>query len=91
MKTMTPAYTEKFMSHNPTQLLQQLNSNKQVCTFYEHPTKGDEAAVYVMIGEVLADTGFFDTDDFYFESDYEPTLIDGQIMCLFETNSTKRV
>lgn len=86
MTTKTPEFTAKFMAHNPTVLDTKLSSHKQVCTFYEHPTRGDEAPVYVMIGEVLADTEFFDLDDFYTGSDYEPVLIDGQIICNFEAN-----
>jgi hypothetical protein len=84
MKTQSEVYTTKFMAHNPTVLDTRVNSNRQVCTFLEHPTLGEDAAVYVMIGEILADTEFFDLEDFYYGSDYEPTLIDGKIICKFE-------
>lgn len=84
MKTKSTEYTAKFMAHDPTVLDTKVNSNKQVCTFYEHPTLGEDDCIYVMIGERLADTEFFDLGDFYLGSDYEPTLIDGQIICKFE-------
>lgn len=84
MITQTEAYTKKFMAHNPTVLDTRVNSIKQVCTFFEHPTQGDSAFVYVMIGDILANTEFFELEDFYLGSDYEPHLINNEILCKFE-------
>lgn len=82
MITKSEIYTTKFMAHNPMALDTVVNSKGQTCTYYEHPTMGDESTVYVMIDGILADTDFFDIDQL---SDYEPILTkDGVILCSFE-------
>lgn len=83
MKTKTTEYAAKFMANNPTVLDTKINSVGQTCTFYEHPTLGEDACVYVMIDGILADTDFYDVDQ---PSDYEPILKDGEIACAFEIN-----
>lgn len=81
MKTQPQIYTDKFMSKNPTVLATKVNIEGQTCTYYEHPTQGEDACVYVMIDGVLADTDFYDVDQ---PEDYEPILKDGVIACKFE-------
>lgn len=84
MVTKNESFRDKFMAMDPTLIDQGTNSLGQIWQAYEHPTKGDETFVYVMIGDVLASSEFFDTEDFYHGSDYEPTLVDNEIKCKFE-------
>jgi hypothetical protein len=86
MITKNEKFKEKFFSLNPTLLDEGTNSIGQKWEAYEHPLRGDIEFVYVMINNVLADSEFFETDDFYHGSDYEPVLIGGEIFCKFETN-----
>jgi hypothetical protein len=85
MITKSKEYKEKFFSHNPTLLDEGTNSIGQKWEAYEHPLYGDTDGVYILIDSVLADSEFFETDDFFQGSDYEPVLIDGKIVCKFET------
>jgi hypothetical protein len=63
----------------------------------ENPVHGDEAPVIAICREYMvkvgpleyvrgaaANTTFFDTDDMYEGSDYEPLFIDGKLICRYE-------
>ncbi len=78
---------EKFMELDPTEYDRYVNQLGQTVINYEHPTRGDEAAVIGCIDENVFDTDFFDTDDFFEGSDYNYILMpDGQIDCAFNFN-----
>lgn len=49
MTTKSPIYTDKFLSQNPTVLDTKVNNQNQTCVYYEHPTLGEDACVYVLI------------------------------------------
>ena len=52
--------TELFMSHKPTELMR-----IKGYVLYEHPTRGDEAPIYMVTPTgKLCNTGFYDLDDF---------------------------
>ena len=51
-----------------------------IAVCHEHMSKGDEGYVY----GAAANTTFFDTDDMYEGSDYEPLFIDGKLTYRFE-------
>jgi hypothetical protein len=66
---------EKFMSNNPFQLGEMVNSKGQNITFYEHPVYGDEVEVVCVCHEmrVANYSGFMETDDMMAEhGEYEP-------------------
>lgn len=86
MRLLSKQQAERFLSKNPTELLTQRNSIGQTCVYYECPNYGDESPVYVAIGNVIALTDFYETDDFYVGSDYEPQLVKGgtEVLCKFE-------
>ena len=84
MITKSDKFRDNFMSYNPTLLDEGTNSLGQTWKVYEHPLRGDGDYVFVMIDNVLANSEFFDTEDFYHGSDYEPTLVDNEIKCKFE-------
>lgn len=84
METLTLQQSERFLSGKPTELLERKNTSGQTCVYFEHPTKGEDAPIYVAIGNKIANTGFYDLGDFYIGSDYEPTLYKGEIHCRFE-------
>jgi hypothetical protein len=63
----------------------------------ENPVHGDEAPVIAICHEYMmkvgpleyvygaaANTSFFDTDDMYEGSDYEPLFFDGKLICRYE-------
>lgn len=76
---------DKLMAHNPTQLDTMVNQRGQTVTFYEHPTAGDEWTVLGVIDKTAFDTDFWDTGDFFEDSDYNPILLDsGDVVCQFE-------
>lgn len=87
MKTLLDSKRDEFMSRKPTELLTSKNSKGQTCVYFEHPTHGEDAPIYVAIGNRLANTGRNDISDFYIGSDYEPVLVKGlEIMCKFESD-----
>ena len=56
----TVANVAKFFAHNPYLLL-----TIGEYRFYEHPTRGDEAPIYMTTPDGrLINTGFYDCDDF---------------------------
>jgi hypothetical protein len=88
MRTLTRESSAKFLAHNPTVLATTINRLGQLVTFYEHPTKGDEAPVYAAIADRLANTDTYDLDDMVNQcigyDDYVPVLVDDKIRCVFE-------
>ena len=76
----------KLMSLNPDVLDSVVNQAGQTIEFYEHPIHGDSAPVIAVNKdlEMAANTDFFDTDDFYQDSDYNPIFEDGKCFCAYE-------
>ena len=75
-------FTENFMAQNPYVLGTHVNRLGQLITFYEHPTRGDEAFVYGMIDGILFNTGFMDLDDMTAEhGEYTPEIEKGALWC----------
>lgn len=58
---------ELFMSHDPSKIGEMVNQLGQTVEFYEHPLLGDGVPVYAKIGDVIANTGFYDTGDFFMQ------------------------
>ena len=75
---------DKLMANDPTWYHEIKNQLGQLVTFYEHPFLGDESSVLGTINNVAFDTGFFDTEDMYKDSDYLPVLCGGLVCCYFE-------
>ena len=87
MNLLSDHQRDLFLSAKPTELLVRKNSKQQTCVYFEHPTKGEDAPVYVAIGNKIANTGFNDLSDFYVGSDYEPILVPKVgIICKFEAD-----
>lgn len=76
----------KLMELNPTELDDFTNYLGQKMVFLEHPTQGDSYPVIVAFPEekLAFNSGFYDTDDFYLGSDYEPVLVDGVMKARWE-------
>jgi hypothetical protein len=70
---------EQFMNLNPTLLKTVINQAGQPVDFYEDAIGGDSLPVIAVIKKhkVIFNTGFFDTDDFYIGSDYNPIYLGG--------------
>jgi len=76
----------KLMAKKPVFFGQIINQALQTVKFYEDPIYGDEASVIGVINQTAFRTGFYDTDDFKRDSDYNPILLaDGTVVCAFET------
>lgn len=77
---------EKLMAKNPTLLHTQINQLGQEIQYYEHPIYGEDYHVIAVSHEhqkaVLTD--FYDTGDFYEDSEYNYTYKDGEFDCAFE-------
>jgi len=75
----------KLMALKPTKYSSIKNQLGQKVDIYEHPIKGDEAEVIAVIEEFkeAVNTGFFDTEDFYEGSEYNPIYKDREIKCAF--------
>ena len=84
MKTNELKNASKFLSRNPFLLDSFVNSHGQTVDLYEHPVHGDSSPVYAVINNVLYLTTFFETDDMFTGSDYEPILTDNGILLNFE-------
>ena len=80
---------EKLMAHNPEKFTDCdiVNQLGQTVGFYEHPTMGDEypvIAIFEGLGVAVL-TDFYECDDFYTDSDYNPILLpNGDVVCAFE-------
>ena len=78
---------EKLMAHNPTKIGSVYNQNHERVSLYEHPMQGDLAPIIAVFDKAKQafETDFFDTEDFYQGSDYNPILLeDGTAVCAFE-------
>lgn len=77
---------DKLMEHKPFLLDKIVNQQGQTVEFYEHPTKGDSSTVLAVFPEFKAafDTDFFDTGDFYEDSEYNPIYQDGKANYQYE-------
>lgn len=74
------------MAQNPTLLHTQINQSGQEIQYYEHPYYGEDYPVIAVSHEhqkaVL--TNFYDTYDFYEDSEYNYAYKDGVFDCEFE-------
>mgnify|MGYP001825983152 CR=1 FL=1 len=78
------------MEHTPYHLKSVQNSRDQIVNFYEDPIQGDMAPIIGVIEGKAFYTEFFDTADFYLESDYLPVITeDGTILHEFELDRGK--
>ena len=77
----------KLLSKNPELLHTFINSRGQKVDIYEHPVFGDAAPTYAVIGDQMMCTDFWDTEDMYAGSDYEPILTEIGIRFAFEEKS----
>lgn len=79
----------KLKALNPTVYKVLTNSLGQVMHLVEHPTQGDMYPVIIMHHdkEIAVCSEFYDTNDMYLGSDYEPVYKDGEILCAFETRA----
>ena len=84
MNTNKLKSADKFMSCNPMRLDTFVNSHGQTVDLYEHPTRGDSSPVYAVINNVLYLTAFFETNDMFTGSDYEPILTENGIVLNFD-------
>ena len=78
---MTKIHYENFMADNPLLLESFINQLGQKVDVYEDADNGDCAPVIAVIEKVATITDFFDTDDFYKDSEYNPVLVNGEISC----------
>lgn len=84
MEAMTKLDYAKFMATKPTLLHSVVNQKDQKVDFYE-PEKGDSSLIIGVIGSTAFETDFFDTDDFYEGSEYNPILLpDNLVVCAFD-------
>tara|TARA_R110000796_G_scaffold238449_1_gene358828 strand:- start:90 stop:575 length:486 start_codon:yes stop_codon:yes gene_type:complete len=72
-----------FMKKNPVKCDSIINQSNQLVTFYMNP-ENESLPLIAVIGEFTFDTGFFDTGDFFKDSDYNPILINGIIKLHYE-------
>ena len=70
------------MKKNPTKYESMVNRLGQKIDFYEDPVNGDEAEVILVFPELNRAfySDFFETYDMLNIEDYEPSLVDGEIM-----------
>lgn len=73
---------------NPTVFDTIVNQEGQTIELVEHPSLGDTYPIIAVCHEleVAACTDFWDTDDFYTDSDYNPVYMYGQFQCSFEVS-----
>lgn len=82
-------YFNYLTERDATELKTIHNQAGQKLLFVEHPEHGDEHPVAVMFpsAEVAFDTTFYDTGDFYLNSEYLPILDNGKLYYAFEAGS----
>ena len=75
----------KLMADNPTKYSEMVNQENQLIEFYEHPGLGDEYPVICVCNElkVAACSDFWDTSDFYKDSEYLPIYLHGNFECAY--------
>tara|TARA_R110000772_G_scaffold49230_1_gene113355 strand:+ start:36 stop:521 length:486 start_codon:yes stop_codon:yes gene_type:complete len=74
---------DKFMQLKPIKIDSIINQLNQLVTFYLNP-KNDNFPIVAIIDEYVFNTDFFDTDDFFDNSDYNPVLINKTIKLHYE-------
>jgi hypothetical protein len=79
----------KLNNLNPTVLGTITNQLNQTIELIEHPTLGDEYPIIARYTDASGNvntyaTDFFDTADFYDDSEYNPIYIYGEMHCAFE-------
>ena len=73
------------MAQNPTLLHTMVNQLGQEIEYYEHPTYGDTYPVIAVLhsAEQAKLTDFYDTEDFFEDSDYNYVYLNGLFDCAF--------
>jgi len=76
---------KSLMALNPTKYGSRVNQLGQTIDLYEHPIRGDEYAVIAVLHEekVAYNTGHYDCEDFYEDSEYMPVYMHGTMDCAF--------
>lgn len=74
---------EKLMAENPTEYSRIKNQLDQEIIFVEHPFEGEDYPVIAVFPQekIAACTDFYDTGDFYENSEYLPMFKDGVVDC----------
>lgn len=74
------------MQYEPLLLHEVTNKLGQKIEFFEHPLKGDESPVIAVYHEeqIAVDTDFFDCDDFFPGSEYNPVYKNGKMITEWE-------
>lgn len=75
---------DKLFKYNPTELDSVVNQKGQKITFYENPFNPDYPVIAVY-KDKAHETDFFDTGDFFEDSDYNPIYIEesDEFVCAF--------
>ena len=76
----------RLMALNPTKYHSIVNQLGQNIDLYEHPLQGDEHPVIAVLHseKVAFVTDFYDTEDFFENSDYNPIYIHGEMVSAYE-------
>ena len=74
---------ELFLELKPIRVHSIINQMNQLVVFYLNP-KNESLPIIALIGEYIYNTGFFDTEDFFDNSDYNPILIGKKIKLFYE-------
>ena len=83
MSIMSEIDYAELITGNPTLLDEITNQLGQKVKFFEDPNQDDEnmSPVIAVIEDKACLTDFWHTEDFGEESDYNPCLVDGEILC----------
>jgi hypothetical protein len=78
---------DKLMNLKPTMYGTVTNQDGQEVEFYEHPIKGDEYPVIAVFKDkkIAVCTDFYDTEDFFNGSDYNPVIRNNKVVPFFYT------
>lgn len=77
---------QRLMALKPTIYETITNQLGQKIDLVEHPTLGDQSQVIAIYHEqkVARYTGFYDTEDFYEDSEYNPLYLHGELLHAYE-------
>ena len=89
MSNKAQRFYHRLMEHKPTVLKTITNQLGQEIELVEHPNMGELTSV-IAVSHTKKEAGyteFFDTDDFYPDSEYNPVFLNGELVCFFEVPS----